>query len=128
MAATRLSNRAFGFAFTIVFTVVGAIAWLAFDTHLLWPFIVSAIFLVLALALPSYLMPLNRLWGRFAIRLARFNNGLILGVIYFVVLTPLGLLLRGRDTMRRTAGRAGGTSYLLPVRRQTTAENLHDFF
>ena len=124
----RQSNRAFSFTFAVVFTVVGVIAWFGFDTVLYWPFVLGALFALLAVTVPWLVMPLNRLWGAFATRLAAFNNKLIMGLVFFVVMTPLGLLLRSRDVMRRKVGRSGAVSYLQPVGKQPTVNSMHDLF
>ena len=92
-------------------------------------FTIAGLFLFFALVKPAWLMPLNRLWQRFALRLGKFNNALILGVIFFLFITPIGLLLRllRRDPMHRSF-ETGTDSYLTPVFRQTNEETCEDLF
>ena len=62
----------------------------------------AAVFLVLAIAAPRLLRPLNRLWHRFGLLLARFMNLLVLGLLFYFVITPMGLIMRmaGKDPLR----------------------------
>lgn len=65
--------------------------------------IAAAVFLAATLIRPSILHPLNRAWMAFGNLLHRVVNPIVLGVIFYVVLTPMGVLmrLRGRDPMQR---------------------------
>lgn len=101
------SNRTFGLFFALVFSIVAA--WplrRGFEPDLLrwWWLVPAAALLVAALAAPRLLAPLNRAWMAFGLLLARIMNPLILGVMFFVVVTPIGLLKRlfsGAETRRR---------------------------
>jgi hypothetical protein len=67
-----------------------------------WSVTVSAIFLAIALLRPVLLAPLNRLWTRFALLLHRIVSPVVLGIMFFAVITPMGWLQRavGRDPLR----------------------------
>ena len=129
MHTQRQSNRAFGLTFATVFLLVFAIGWAVFEARLLWAPIVSALFLGFALLAPGILLPLNRLWGVFAARLGVVNNYLILGLFFYAVVTPFGLIMRafGWDPLGRTAG-LGTTSYWSAVKRGTDRDTLKDMF
>ncbi len=92
------SDRAFGVVFTVVFAAIGLWPVLFSNPPRLWSLGVAAVFLALALLRPQLLAPLNALWTRFGLLLHRIVNPIILGLIFFVVITPSGLL---RQWLRR---------------------------
>lgn len=109
------SDRSFGFVFAGFTGLIAAIQ-LYLGGHR-WPYWLgaSAVFLVCALALPRVLAPLNRLWTAFSLLLYRVMNPLIMGLLFFLVVTPIGLLLRiaGKDPLHRKADPAA-SSYWIP--------------
>ena len=125
----RLSDRNFGLALVVVFLVLAALGWLLFDAVPVWAMVVAGVFLVLALALPASLLPLNCLWHALAFRLGRVTNFLILGLFFFIFILPVGFVLRlfGWDPLCR-AQDPGVESYFTPVQRRTSAETLPDMF
>ena len=68
-----------------------------------WVLVVSGLWVLLALAAPTRLRPLWRMWMRFGTALNWINTRIILGFIFFGLLTPLALVMRriGRDPFRR---------------------------
>jgi len=96
------SNRAFGIVFTVVFALIGL--WPVFwgNPPRLWSLGIAGAFLAIALVRPVLLTPLNRLWTRFGLLLHRVVNPIIMGVLFFGVVTPmaLGLRLLGQDPHR----------------------------
>jgi hypothetical protein len=125
----RQSNRAFGLMMAVAIAVLAGAAWAAFDTFSPWAFAVSGAFLVIALALPWTLLPLNRLWESFAHRLGRFNNFVLLGAFFYLLVVPLGCLLRlfGWDPMGR-APDAHTDTYWTPVQRHADKDTFKDMF
>ena len=88
------SNRSFGIVFFIVFLVI-AIYPLTNNGELrLWSLIISLVFLFLGLANSKILNPLNKLWFKFGIFLGKVISPLIMGIIFFLVVTPIGILMR----------------------------------
>jgi len=96
------SNRSFGLVFAVVFAIVGIFPFAFGGVIRLWSLAVAAVFLVLALAAPAILAPLNRLWLKFGLLLHRVVNPVVLGIMFFAVITPTGLLMRlcGKDPLR----------------------------
>ena len=96
------TDRAFGFVFAIVFTVLGG--WLWFKGFDGWPFAlaVAGAFLLAALVRSSVLAPLNRLWMRFGRLLHAIVSPVVLGLLFFAVMTPVGLMMRAfkKDPLR----------------------------
>jgi hypothetical protein len=96
------SNRAFGLVFMAVFALIGALP-LAWGGRVRpWSLTVAGGFLIVALTLPAVLSPLNRLWLRFGLLLHRIVNPIILGIMFFLVITPMGVLMRlfGKDLLK----------------------------
>ncbi len=96
------SDRSFGFVFAVVLGAVALLPlWDGRVPHW-WVLAMAAVFLVLAIAAPRLLRPLNRLWHRFGLLLARLMNPLVLGLLFYFVITPIGLVMRmaGKDPLR----------------------------
>ena len=95
------SNKSFGIVFSIVFLLISL--WpLLHDEHLrLWSLIISIIFLILGILNSKLLGPLNKIWFKFGIFLGKIVSPLIIGIIFFLVVTPIGLLMRllGKDLL-----------------------------
>lgn len=96
------SDRSFGLVFAVVFAVIGLLPLVFGGGVRLWALLFGATFLVVALLIPSVLGPLNRWWLRFGLLLHRIVSPLVLGIMFFLVITPMGLLMRtfGKDLLR----------------------------
>ena len=96
------SNKNFGIVFFIVFLLIAV--WPLIDGQSLrvWSLIVSLIFLVLGLLNSKLLNPLNLAWVKFGKILGKVVAPIVLGVIYFIIITPIGLFLRliGKDLLQ----------------------------
>jgi predicted membrane protein len=97
------SNRSFGTLFTVVFALLGIYGWWRENLLFPWSFGLSALTLLITLAAPDWLAPANRAWMKLAEILNRVVSPIVLGAIFFVVLTPTALVMRmvGRDAMKR---------------------------
>ena len=95
------SNKSFGIVFFIVFLIIALYPMIKDGDLRLWSLIVSLIFLILGLINSNILTPLNRLWFKFGIFLGKIVSPIILGTIFFLIVTPTGLLLRlfGKDVI-----------------------------
>ena len=95
------SDRSFGIVFTLVFLAVGV--WVVSGGQSKgWLFFVSAaLFLVVAIARPSILGPLNRAWAKLGLLLGQVFNPILLGVVFFLVVTPMAVIRRllGKDSL-----------------------------
>ena len=88
------SNRSFGIVFFIVFFLIGLYSYLN-GRNISFIFIIfSLIFLILGLLNSKILNPLNKLWFKFGIFLGKIISPVIMGIIFFLVVTPIGLLMR----------------------------------
>lgn len=122
------SDRSFGY-------VIGAFFFLL----ALWPILsglpprwpaaaIAAVFVLAARFRPSSLARLNKLWFHFGLLLHRIASPLALGIVFFVVVTPIGLILRfvGHDSLRRSFD-ASASSYWCP-RETEQADNMENQF
>ena len=93
------SNRSFGIVFFIVFLLIALYPLTYSEEIRVWSVIISLIFLVLGLLNSKILTPLNKLWFKFGIFLGKIISPIIMGIIFFLVVTPIGLLMRllGKD-------------------------------
>ena len=95
------SNRSFGIVFFVVFLLI-ALYPLTYGGEIrIWSAITSLIFLVLGLLNSKFLTPFNKLWFRFGIFLGKIISPVIMGIIFFLVVTPIGLIMRllGKDVL-----------------------------
>ena len=95
------SNKSFGILFCIVFALV-AVWPITYGGQLrIWPIPISFIFLVLGLLNSKLLSPLNLAWIKFGELLGRIIAPLVMAIIYFVIITPIGLFMRliGKDLL-----------------------------
>ncbi len=96
------SDRSFGIVFTVVFAIIGALPLLSGGAPRIWSLAVSGGFLLVALVIPKILHPLNVVWMKFAAVLNSIVSPLVLGMLFFTTITPIGLLMRalGKDLLR----------------------------
>ena len=88
------SNRSFGIVFFIVFLIISLWPLLSSNEIRIWSLIVSIIFLTLGLINSKILTPLNKLWFKFGIFLGNIISPIVMGIIYFVVITPIAFFLK----------------------------------
>ena len=93
------SNRSFGIVFFIVFLLIALYPLTYSQDIRIWSVIISLIFFFLGLFNSKILTPLNKLWFKFGIFLGKIISPIIMGIIFFLVVTPIGLLMRllGKD-------------------------------
>ena len=129
MDQRRLTDRAFGYAFTGLFTFITIIAWWVFDVVAVGAMVSALIFACLATAAPGVLMPLNRLWAKVVPKIALVTNTLVTGAAFCVVIVPIGIFMRviKRDPLHR-AVEAGAESYWQPVTRDGDKDTYQDIF
>ena len=88
------SNRNFGIVFFIVFLIIALWPLLKQNEIRIWSLIISFIFFVLGLINSKLLTPLNKLWFKFGILLGNIIAPIIMGIVFFLVVTPIGLIMR----------------------------------
>ena len=88
------SNRSFGIVFFVVFLLIALYPLLKGSDLRIWSLISSFIFLILGLINSKLLTPLNIVWLKFGLFLGKIISPLIMGLIFFFVVTPIGIIMR----------------------------------
>tara|TARA_B100000029_G_C16960526_1_gene736054 strand:+ start:148 stop:546 length:399 start_codon:yes stop_codon:yes gene_type:complete len=97
------SNRSFGLIFFAVLITIAFWSYRGeFQQIKTIPFYFSLIFLVLGLMNSKLLTPLNKLWFKFGLLLGAFISPIIMGIIFFAVVTPIGIFMKimNKDLLR----------------------------
>lgn len=108
------SNRSFGTVFIVFFSLLGALSWWRNGAMHPWLFALAGLTLVVTLAVPSLLSPLNQAWMKLAEALHRVMSPLILGIMFYGLITPIALVmrLRGRDPLHRRFDTKAGSYWI----------------
>ena len=95
------SNKSFGVVFFIVFLIVSIYPLINNGELRIWSLITAIIFLILGLINSKVLTPLNKLWFKFGLFLGKIVSPLIMGIIFFFVVTPTAFIMRiiGKDLL-----------------------------
>ena len=99
----RGTDRGFGLVMFVVFAIVAFWPFVFGDGSVrLWAIVISAAFLAVAAVTPRMLGPLNSAWLKLGLLLSHIVNPIVLGAMFYVVITPFGLLMRlfGKDPLR----------------------------
>ena len=88
------SNRSFGIVFFIVFLIISLYPLLNSENIRIWSLIISFIFLILGLFNSKFLNPLNKIWFKFGLLLGKIISPVVMGLIFYFVVTPIALLMR----------------------------------
>ena len=108
------SNRSFGFLFFVVFFVISLWPLKSQGDLRLWALILSSVFLVLGVLNSGLLTPLNKLWFKFGILLGSIVSPIVMGAVFFIVVTPVGLIMRflGNDSLKRSIVKSASTYWI----------------
>ena len=95
------TNKNFGIVFFIVFLIIALFPLINDGSLRIWSLIVSTIFLFLGLINSKILTPLNKIWFKFGLLLGKMVSPLIMGIIFFLVVTPIAFIMRliGKDLL-----------------------------
>lgn len=108
------SNRALGFIFAAVFLIVAVGPLFVGRPIRFWSLLVSVAFGLVALVVPAVLAPLNWLWTKFGLLLHKIVSPLVLGIMFYLVVTPMALVMRllGKDHLRLRLDRDAATYWI----------------
>ena len=97
------SNKSFGLVFFLVFLIISFYPILNGDQLRVWSLVLSIIFLILGLINSKLLTPLNKVWFKFGIILGAIIAPIVMGVVFFFVVTPTGLIMKifGKDLLKK---------------------------
>ena len=97
------SNKTFGLFFSAIFVSVAAYAYLKLWSEFsVFALMTSTLFAIAAFLTPQILTPLNRLWFSLGLLLGKIVSPIVLGLIFFLLITPVSLVTRlfGRDELK----------------------------
>ncbi len=95
------SNKSFGIVFAAFFSIISFWPMLNGSEIRIWSLIIAVIFFILGLINSKILTPLNRLWFKFGLILGKIVSPIVLGIVFFLVVTPTGIIMRliGKDLL-----------------------------
>tara|TARA_B100000767_G_scaffold11076_1_gene10763 strand:- start:596 stop:985 length:390 start_codon:yes stop_codon:yes gene_type:complete len=88
------SNRSFGLVFFVVFLIISLLPIFKGGDVRIWAIIAAIIFLILGLLNSQILNPLNKIWFKFGILLGSFISPVVMGIVFFLVVTPTSLIMK----------------------------------
>ncbi len=99
---SKENNKGFGLLFFVVFLIIGLWPLLSGENPRIFFPLLALIFLILGLINSKMLTPLRKAWMKFGEFLGRIISPVVMGLVYFVVLTPLSIVVRmfGRDLLK----------------------------
>jgi len=115
------STRNFGIVFFIVFLIIALWPILKQNEIRIWSIIISFIFLILGLLNSKFLIPLKILWIKFGFFIGKYVSIITMGIIFFLIITPIGVLMRllGKDLLRLK--KSNNNSYWLKKDNQNSS-------
>lgn len=88
------SNRSFGIVFFVVFLIIAIYPLLNDNSIRLWSLIISIIFFILGIINSKVLTPFNILWMKFGLILGKIVSPIIMGFVFFGVVTPISIIMK----------------------------------
>ena len=116
------SNRNFGLLFFVVFLIV-ALWPLKYEEDIrLWSLVLSIVFFILGILNSQLLTPLNKLWFKFGMFLGLIVSPIVMGIVYFLVVTPIGIFMRllGKDLLKTSKAKNASTYWIKRINKQST--------
>ena len=95
------SNKSFGIVFFVFFLIVSIFPLFKDENIRIWSLIISLIFLILGILNSKILTPFNQIWFKFGILLGRFISPIVMGIVFFAIVTPTSLIMKalGKDLL-----------------------------
>tara|TARA_B110000503_G_C7148689_1_gene414131 strand:+ start:324 stop:695 length:372 start_codon:yes stop_codon:yes gene_type:complete len=87
-------NIFFGIVFFILFSIIGFYPLMSKESIRIWPVILAFVFLLITLIRPNLFTPLNKAWIKLGVLIGKVMSPLIMGIIFFFIVTPIGLFTR----------------------------------
>ena len=108
------SNRSFGIVFFAVFLFIALYPITYSEDIRIWSLIISFIFIILGLLNSKILTPLNKSWFKFGVILGKIISPIIMGIIFFLVVTPIGLIMKvfGKDVLKLKYNKKDNTYWI----------------
>ena len=116
------SNRSFGLVFFVVFLIVALWPLKSGEDIRIWSLALSIIFFSLGILNSKLLTPLNKLWFKFGILLGSIVSPIVMGIVFFLVVTPMGIIMRllGKDLLKTNKIKSASTYWIKRDKQNTT--------
>ena len=116
------SNRNFGLVFFVVFLIIALWPLKSGEEFRLWSLVLSIIFFILGIFNSKLLTPLNKLWFKFGIFLGRIVSPIVMGIVFFLVVTPTGVFMRllGKDLLKTSKVKNVSTYWIKRHKQHST--------
>ena len=116
------SNRSFGLVFFVVFLIIALWPLKSGEEFRLWSLVLSIIFFILGVLNSKLLTPLNRLWMKFGMFLGSIVSPIVMGMVYFIVVTPTGLFMRvlGKNLLKISKEKHTSTYWMKRNKQQSS--------
>ena len=105
---SKKNNITFGILFFILFIIIGLYPLKSGGVIRIWSIILSSVFLIITFIKPNLFTFLNKLWIKFGILLGKIISPIIMGLVFFFVVTPVGILVKifKKDVMGLKRGKS----------------------
>lgn len=90
----RKNNTTFGMLFFVFFLIIGLYPLISNEPIRIWSIIVSLVFLTVTIIKPNLFTFLNKLWIKFGILLGKIISPIVMGLVFFFVVTPIGIFVK----------------------------------
>ena len=116
------SNRSFGLVFFVVFLIVALWPLKSGEDIRIWSLALSIIFFSLGILNSKLLTPLNKLWFKFGILLGSIVSPIVMGIVFFLVVTPTSIIMRllGKDLLKKNKIKSASTYWIKRDKQQST--------
>ena len=116
------SNRSFGLVFFVVFLAIALWPLKSGEEFRLWSLVLSIIFFILGVLNSKLLTPLNRLWFKLGMFLGSIVSPIVMGMVYFIVVTPTGVFMRllGKDLLKTSKEKYTSTYWMKRNKQQSS--------
>ena len=116
------SNRSFGLVFFVVFLIIALWPLKSGEEFRLWSLVLSIIFFILGVLNSKLLTPLNRLWFKLGMFLGSIVSPIVMGMVYFIVVTPTGVFMRllGKDLLKTSKEKYTSTYWMKRNKQQSS--------
>ena len=86
------SDKSFGIVFSIFFVIISLWPIFTGGNIRIWAMVIALTFLIISFLKPRLLNKLNKIWSKFGILLGNLISPIVMGLIFFVIVTPMGIL------------------------------------
>ena len=116
------SNRSFGLVFFVVFLIVALWPLKSGEDIRIWSLALSIIFFSLGILNSKLLTPLNKLWFKFGILLGSIVSPIVMGIVFFLVVTPTSIIMRllGKDLLKTNKIKSASTYWIKRDKQHTS--------